>query len=744
MQTINKNYLLAILIFCIFSNISFAQYSLNKLEKYDPFSDIDTIRTVIKGNFSKPGVRNSERLKRLEKKINEALQTKDSLFIGENKSKIGDIYFEIGNYSKAIAFYRESQQFFEINHDTVNAVFTQLKISNAHYFADVNAYSDYLKDALNRLKKIKSPQAKALYKFYLGFQESDASVKEDYFLEALSMQEEIVKRNPTDIEAKKYLARFYNASGNYVKAIELAEETNSFWNLVLYLNNYSHHKVLEKNYSEALKIVKRSLKICKEERFLTLLRNTYENIGGIYRLQGNISEALHYYQLMKFVTEALYEETFSNQIAEQKVVHDIEKKELENKFLKREQAISSKQIKLQKYFIVTLFVLLSIIAVVLFLVYKSRIKLKKANSILDSKKDELNELNLLLEENEGYLNEAQKIAKLANWEIDFTKHSLKYSEHFPQILNYEFSELQNFLSYITSITSTNDKEKISIFFDKDNQKLNFIEIKIDFNNSEKWLRLIRKINNGNDQILKINGTIQDISDHKKEEEAIIKLEEQKRFNEKLIQYQEEERKRIAGEIHDGLGQEILLIKNRALLGLQNKIIDDNLKKQFTEIDKLSSIVLDTTKEIAFNLRPAHLERLGLTDTIIATLEQSGATSKTDYKFNIEQIDNRLSKENEIHLFRIIQEAVNNILKHSDAINSFVEIKNDNNRILVTITDDGKGIENSKKEKSKGSFGLRNMISRVQMLNGEIEIKSNDPNGTKIKISIPMENYEKQN
>jgi signal transduction histidine kinase len=452
-------------------------------------------------------------------------------------------------------------------------------------------------------------------------------------------------------------------------------------------------------------------------------------------------------QITKGITESLYLERSSLQLTELKVKYDSERKTFENQHLKEEQQNLSKSFSFQKEFNLLLIFAISFIAIMLFYVYLINRKLKKVNTLLDSqnmhvlaKQAELEKLNNILLESERNLKDAQSTAQLANWELNPLNNQLTFSEQFYIIFNIPNTKSIG-LEMILYNIHTDDKFKFERFFDlsEDNISENMIEVRLIFNNNPKWIKLKKIVmRNEHGVIEKLSGTVQDISDIKEEEEIKIQIAEQQSFTKQLIHYQEEERKRIAGDLHDGLGQNVLLIKNRALLGLQNDALDENLKKQFSEIDKLSSIVLDTTKEIAFNLRPAHLERLGLTDTIITTLEQSGATSKTDFKFNIEQIDNKLSKENEINLFRIIQEAVNNILKHSEASNALLEIKNNNDKILVTIADDGKGIENSKKEKSKEGFGLRNMMSRVQMLNGEIEIKSNDPKGTKIKISIPME------
>lgn len=139
-------------------------------------------------------------------------------------------------------------------------------------------------------------------------------------------------------------------------------------------------------------------------------------------------------------------------------------------------------------------------------------------------------------------------------------------------------------------------------------------------------------------------------------------ETQEAFSRRLIESQEAERKRIAQELHDGLGQNLLVIKNRALLGLAVEGKDE----QFTEIQDSVTDALSEVRVIAYNLRPLHLERLGLTSTIEEMIEEIEETSGIEINCDIEPIDNLFSPENEINFYRIVQECLNNVVKHSQS------------------------------------------------------------------------------
>jgi signal transduction histidine kinase len=204
------------------------------------------------------------------------------------------------------------------------------------------------------------------------------------------------------------------------------------------------------------------------------------------------------------------------------------------------------------------------------------------------------------------------------------------------------------------------------------------------------------------------------------------------FSKQLMQSQEDERKRIASELHDSLGQDLLVIKNLALL---NKNKDD----QFEEISKTASLALDGVRRISYNLHPYQLDRLGLSKAISSMFGNIEGASKTKFDLQIDNIDNLLSKDKEINIFRIVQECVNNILKHSGASIATVTVQQIDNKIRIEIADNGKGFDfEAAKELSKG-LGLKNLINRVSLLDGEIDYSSTSEFATLIKIQIPVNN-----
>ncbi len=213
-------------------------------------------------------------------------------------------------------------------------------------------------------------------------------------------------------------------------------------------------------------------------------------------------------------------------------------------------------------------------------------------------------------------------------------------------------------------------------------------------------------------------------------------EQQHEFSRKFIASVEEERKRIARDLHDGLAQDLLLIKNQSEIIQHLKKDYDETMEQVKHISEISSQSINNVRAIIYNLRPAHLERFGLTDTIDAMLQQIMQTSSIRWNVQVENIDNVISKENEIHFYRILQESINNIVKHSFAFEASIEVKKDEDKITVKVIDDGKGFAIHAPSFQPG-IGLRGLEERAALLGGTLQIHSILEEGTELLFIIPV-------
>ena len=212
----------------------------------------------------------------------------------------------------------------------------------------------------------------------------------------------------------------------------------------------------------------------------------------------------------------------------------------------------------------------------------------------------------------------------------------------------------------------------------------------------------------------------------------ISQQNQIEFSNKLIESQEAERKRIAAELHDSLGQNLLIANNELQQLLQDR---NNLEKN---LDGLGSIIkesINEVREISHNLHPHLLDRLGITKAIESMINKMSHATDIKFDLKIENIDNLLPKKSEIHYYRIIQEATNNILKHADADLSSVTIKKIANQIHTVIKDNGKGFHTG--GQIKEGIGLTDMKERTRLMDGSFQISSRPGAGTTIMINIPF-------
>lgn len=197
--------------------------------------------------------------------------------------------------------------------------------------------------------------------------------------------------------------------------------------------------------------------------------------------------------------------------------------------------------------------------------------------------------------------------------------------------------------------------------------------------------------------------------------------EQKRLTSALLLAQEKERKRVSKELHDGVGQKLLLIKN-------------SLKLDASKTPELVESTIEDVRTISRNLHPFQLEKFGLTKAIINAVEEVNDLSEIFFTEEIENIDAYFSGDKEIYLYRIIQECVNNIIKHSKATAAKITIKDKSRKVIITIQDNGIGFNFEKNLNKLKSLGLKSLIERVDFLKGKITFDAPANKGTIITIT----------
>ena len=198
---------------------------------------------------------------------------------------------------------------------------------------------------------------------------------------------------------------------------------------------------------------------------------------------------------------------------------------------------------------------------------------------------------------------------------------------------------------------------------------------------------------------------------------------------------EGEKRRIAGGLHDSIGQNLLLMK----LKLQN-ILDDIPQHEQNDvmkiIDSLEKTISDL-KIIILDLKPRVLEEMGLIPALRTLCHRISTETSINGTVDISGLEERLNSKLEISIYRIIQEALNNIIKHSGANEFNIQLINTDNILRLMISDDGRGFAEKERKNSKG-LGLMNMRERVESMKGSFKIDSSIGKGTLLVFEIPKE------
>ncbi len=163
---------------------------------------------------------------------------------------------------------------------------------------------------------------------------------------------------------------------------------------------------------------------------------------------------------------------------------------------------------------------------------------------------------------------------------------------------------------------------------------------------------------------------------------------QQAFSRQLIASQEAERKRIAAELHDSLGQRLVVIKNLAVLA--SGATSDGSRERIDEIATEAHQAIGEVREIAQNLRPHELDRVGLTKALTGLVRKARSASTIELTADVDTMDGVFAKDAEVNLYRVVQESLNNVLKHSGATMASLTVRRSGSRVQITIEDNGRG------------------------------------------------------
>lgn len=331
---------------------------------------------------------------------------------------------------------------------------------------------------------------------------------------------------------------------------------------------------------------------------------------------------------------------------------------------------------------------------------------------------------------------------LGMWDWDVPGGKVVMNRNWAIIMGLDPNELESTMEEILQQVHTEDqaglKEKMEEYL-QNPQGYIMHEYRIR-NNKGEW-RLIQtngKVleTDSNGKAVRIAGIHQDITEEKAAAERLRKMElemlnykiaEQHKLSAAFIKGQEEERSRLARELHDGIGQQLNVLK------MQLSMEESTLKSR-----KFIDHIINEVVRINNNLMPLVLQDFGLEAAVRQMIEKLKEVTDVNVYYYCDMPGERLGYEVEIAAFRVVQEATSNALKYANATHLSVQLTREHNKVLIMIEDDGKGFDpEGKMKKEKKGFGLLNMQYRVEALGGRIHIESNPGQGCLVNVVFPV-------
>jgi signal transduction histidine kinase len=239
------------------------------------------------------------------------------------------------------------------------------------------------------------------------------------------------------------------------------------------------------------------------------------------------------------------------------------------------------------------------------------------------------------------------------------------------------------------------------------------------------------------RIVRWYGTNTDIEDRKQAEEQLRRLSGQ------ILRLQDEERRRIARELHDSTGQNLVALAT-SLSQLHASVPSSGrkLRKLASQCQALADQCIREVRTLSYLLHPPMLDEAGLEDAIRHYAD--GFAERTGIKVELEISPRfeRMTPDVEVALFRVVQESLTNIQRHSGSLQAKIRIERDAGKITLEISDKGSGISgNLRRRNGKLSFGLGvgipSMHERVKLIGGQLDIESSS-SGTMVRVTIPVD------
>ena len=369
---------------------------------------------------------------------------------------------------------------------------------------------------------------------------------------------------------------------------------------------------------------------------------------------------------------------------------------------------------------------------------------KRAEEALRSSTREQQQIAAQLERERARLVEAQEVAKIGSWEADLRTLSVTWSEQTHRIFETDPSRFHPTRPKFRKFIHPEDRAKVDAAFVASQDKLSpcTVEYRIVMPDGrvkhveERW----QAFPSNKGKPVRVAGTCRDITERIRAEGELLRL------SGKLLRFQDEERRKIGRDLHDSTGQDLVALAT--MLGRLRSLVpsvERKARRHLSECRALADKCIRDVRTLSYLLHPPVLDEAGLGEAIRDYVKGFTRRSGIHVELEMPPLIGRMARETELTLFRVIQESLNNVHRHSGSQRAKIRIHR-NSELMLEISDLGRGISDEPKPKEEPRFafgvGIPSMRERVKLIGGRFEINFSSL-GTSVRVTVPLVEMERE-